>query len=275
MSVGSGEHFRRESWIERSVARLRGAGRRQAPRALRRVHEWVLDHLPGDHLISTLPGGERVRLYARYRQLSWNPLEYEAFRAAVAPGATVLDVGANLGAYTLLFATWTGPGGRVIAFEPAPQAANGLRRQLVLNELDDRVEVVQTAVADRIGSAPFVSEGASGANQLAPGAADQRAITVPTTTIDAFCEARGVRPDVIKIDVEGAELDVLRGARRTLARPGVRAFLELHPAAWAARGVTQHDIVEELSAQQLVPEPLDPSIDIWRTEGIAVRLRRA
>lgn len=273
--VGRGEHFRSASWLERTVERLRGGGSRQAPAALRRIHERLLDVMPGDHLVSTLPGGERVRLSARYRHLSWNPEEYGAFRHAVRPGSTVLDVGANVGAYSLLFALWAGPSGRVIAFEPAPASVAGLREQLRLNGLSDRVEVVPSAVADVVGFASFECDGVSGSNAIVSRASGARLITVATTSIDAFCAGRGVRPDVIKIDVEGAELDVLRGARQTLAVSSVEVFMELHPAAWAARGLTGDAIRTELAAQGLVPEPLDPSIDIWKTEGICVRLRRA
>ena len=242
---------------------------------LRRLHEFVLDVLPGDHLVSTLPGGERVRLSARCRQLSWNPEEYEAFRKVVRPGSTVLDVGANVGAYTLLFAQWAGPAGRVIAFEPAPASVAGLRRQLKLNGLENRVEVVQAAVAGTVGAASFDCDGASGANALATSPGDARSvITVSTTTIDAFCGERGIRPDVIKIDVEGAELDVLRGARRTLDAPSIDVFVEFHPSAWVSRGITAASMRTELAAQGFVAEPLHPSIDIWNTEGISVRLRR-
>ena len=99
-----------------------------APPALRRAFEAVLDRLPGDHLVSVLPEGERVRLSAKYRHVSWNPVEYRAFRAVVRRGATVLDVGANVGAYTLMFAAWVGEQGRVFAFEPAPEAAQGFGR---------------------------------------------------------------------------------------------------------------------------------------------------
>lgn len=273
--VGRGEHFRGASWIERGVERLRGRRTRLAPPALRRLHELVLDILPGDHLVATLPGGERVRMCARYRQLGWNPEEYAAFREVVRPGATVFDVGANIGAYTLLFAQWAGPAGRVVAFEPAPEAATGLRRLVALNDLRDRVEIVEAAVCAAVGTARFATEGSSGANALVDAAHPGRGvISVPTTSLDAFCDRHALRPDVIKIDVEGQELDVLRGARRTLSLPSVQTFLELHPTAWVSHGINAASIRAELDSLRLTAEPLDPSIDIWNTEGISVRLRR-
>lgn len=272
--AGRGEHFREASWLERGVERFRGGRTRRAPAPLRRLHEMVLALLPGDHLVSTLPGGERVRLSPRYRHVSWNPEEYEAFKAAVRPGATVLDVGANVGAYTALFAQWAGPSGRVIAFEPAPAAVAGLRELVRLNGLADRVEIEESAVAGSVGTAAFTSDAASGANALAAQPGSPGTITVRTTSLDAFCDARALSPDVVKIDVEGAELDVLRGARRTLASPRIAAFVEFHPSAWRSRGIARADIEAVLAGQGLAAEPLHPSIDIWATEGISVRLRR-
>jgi hypothetical protein len=85
----------------------------------------------------------------------------------------------------------------------------------------------------------------------------------------------GLAPDVIKIDVEAAELDALRGARRIIARRGasLALFVELHPTAWLTLGTSRTDIEDELRAQRLAVEPLDPACDPWSTEGIAVRLR--
>jgi len=257
------------------AARLRGGAVRPAPASLRRLHEFLLEHAPGDHLVSTLPGGERIRVAARYRQLSWNPEEYTAFRAAVRPGATVLDVGANVGAYTLLFARWVGANGKVVAFEPAPEAAAGLRRHLELNELSSTVDVQQCAVSDSAGTARFACAEANGANAIVVGQPGTAAIEVATVTLDAFCSRNRIVPDVIKIDVEGAELDVLRGARQVLAFGGLQVFLELHPASWKARGIGEQAIRDELALQRFVAEPLAPGIDVWNTEGISVRLRRA
>lgn len=274
--VGRGEHFRSSSWVERQITSLRGRRSRAAPAAIKRVHEFLLDHLPGGHLVATLPGGERVQLSARYRQLAWNPEEYSAFRAAVAPGATVLDIGANIGAYTVLFALWTGRAGRVVAFEPAPASLAGLARQVKLNGVADRVEIVAAAMSDREGRALFDCDGASGANALIPtAAAVGRAECVRTMSIDAFCAARGIRPDVIKVDVEGAELDVLRGARQTIASCSPALFVEIHPSLWPARGYDVEAFRAELSHQGLAAETLAAELDPWRTEGISLRLRRA
>src|SRR4051794_5551235 len=117
MELGKGREFRRLSWLERAGKPLRGPlanSRLKAP--LKRMYEAVLDRLPGDRLVGRLPHGESVRLVAAYRQVGWNADEYEAFRSVVKPGATVLDIGANLGAYTVLFAQWAGPAGCVHAF---------------------------------------------------------------------------------------------------------------------------------------------------------------
>jgi FkbM family methyltransferase len=274
--VGRGEHFRTASWIERAIRRLRGRRAGPAPATLRWLHDLTLHLIPGDHLVSTLPGGERVRVSPKYRYLSWNPEEYAAFKAAVRPGAVVFDVGANIGAYTILFAQWIGATGRVVAFEPSPRSIAGLREQVRLNGVSDRVEIVEAAVSHGPGSAAFDCGGASGANALVPDAEPgAHVIRVETTSLDAFCAARGMHPSIVKIDVEGAELDVLRGGRETLARPDLTAFVEFHPSIWEARGITRRDIESELVLQGLTPEPLHPSIDIWNTEGISVRLRRA
>ena len=92
-----------------------------------------------------------MRVLPEYRYIGWNPVEYAAFRAAAAPGGMALDVGANVGAYALLFGGWVRPGGRVYAFEPSAQAFAGLRRHVELNGLEDVVRPVRAAVSDREG----------------------------------------------------------------------------------------------------------------------------
>jgi FkbM family methyltransferase len=152
------------------------------------------------------------------------------------PGDTFLDAGSHFGLYAVGAAAIVGPSGRVVAFEPTPASAALVRRNVALNGLSARIEVQEAAVAEGPGTVEFVASGNSCQNAFAaydpfrdtPGA-DPRRIVVRTVPLDdAFDPARRT---VAKIDVEGAELLVLRGAPRLLASPA-RIFVELHAWGW-------------------------------------------
>lgn len=245
-------------------------------RALRRVFYAVWRCLATASVVR-LPHGETVRLRPEHRHQTWNPAEYEAFRARVKSGDVVLDVGANIGAYSLLFGQWVGPDGKVFAFEPSPGAAEALEDHIAMNRLAGIVMPVRAAVAETAGgTAGFSTHSSIGLHRLS-GPADQADLQVPVETLDAFCRCRGLRPACIKIDVEGAELSVLRGGRETLARVGrgLEVFVEFHPSIWSAIGIGRADLERELAAQGLQPEPLKPGEPVWTMEGVCVRLRRS
>jgi FkbM family methyltransferase len=229
-------------------------------------------------LRSVLPGGEVLQVSPAFRHVTWNCDEYEAFRAAVRAGDVVLEAGANVGAYTMLFARWTGDGGHVFAFEPDPMAYRGLQQHLSLNGLADRVTAVAAAIGDETTThLRFALFESSGISRMArerdePGATIE---DVPAWSIDRFCAARGIAPTVIKIDVEGAELAALRGARATIAAAGPRLqlFVEMHPQLWPGFGITAGDVEAECRAQGLVVERLDGGTkDLWTVEGVCLRL---
>jgi FkbM family methyltransferase len=230
----------------------------------------------GGGISAALPGGERVRLLPEYRHAGWNPAEYAAFRAAARPGGVVLDVGADVGAYAVLFGRWVAPEGRVYAFEPAAAALAGLRRHLALNGVDGVVRPVHAAVSDRTGRGALAGAGGQGTARLA-GEGNQGEESVATVTIDDFCAREGVLPTVVKIDVEGWELEALRGARETIARAGsgLALFVEMHPGIWRERGMDPAELRAELARQGLHAEPLRPVADPWSLEGECLRLRRA
>lgn len=282
MEFGRGEAFRNQSWIERAASALRGPLTRSPLKApLKRAYEAMLDRLPGDRLVCRFPLGESVRLAAAFRQVTWNAEEYRAFKREVAAGGVVLDVGANLGAYTLLFGQWVGAEGRVFAFEPAPEARRGLERHVALNGLRDRIVVRPEAMAAAPGVAKFHAAGPQGDNRIMRRDSriievDHGGIEVATTSIDAFCRERNLRPDFIKVDVEGAELDVLKGARDTIAAAGsaLGLYIEMHPHLWAAFGTSRAEIEQELERQRLRPERLDGSSDVWGIEGVCLRMRQ-
>lgn len=147
------------------------------------------------------------------------------FEQLLRPGATVLDVGANVGYYTLLASVLVGEGGRVHAFEPEPRNAGFLRDHVRINGRGN-VTVQQAAVSDRAGTARFDFGSGSGTGHLA----DAGAIEVRTLRLDDYCAEHGLAPSALKIDVEGAEMSVLEGARETLARHRPILFLSTHGA---------------------------------------------
>jgi FkbM family methyltransferase len=149
--------------------------------------------------------------------------EQDVFARTVRAGDVVYDLGANVGFYTLLAAKLAGPTGRVVAFEPVPRNLGYLRRHLALNHCDN-VSVVAAAVSDRSGTARFREGPAHTVGSLT--ASDGYEVNV--VALDDF---EGPVPRVIKIDVEGAEADVLRGAKRVLREARPMVLLSTHSTA--------------------------------------------
>jgi FkbM family methyltransferase len=136
-----------------------------------------------------------------------------------------LDIGANLGWYSLVMGRQF-PGARIFAFEPIPSTFAALQKNIALNFLEN-IEALQLGMFNKADEMKFLfAADVSGATSLrlvgqTRGQAPLQEITCPTTTLDLFCTSRMVVPDLIKIDVEGAELMVAQGAEKTLAHTPV------------------------------------------------------
>ena len=129
------------------------------------------------------------------------------------------------GFYTLLAAKLVGPQGKVIAFEPVPSNLDHLRKHVQLNRLTN-VEIIDAAISDTVGAASFSYGKSASMGHLTETSAD---ITVSTYPLDYLVdEMRIPPPDVMKIDVEGAELRVLQGAARTLEQYRPTILLATH-----------------------------------------------
>lgn len=232
----------------------------------------------GRGLRRTLPAGEVFRVHPHYRWLSWNFDEYEAFRVACVEAKVIFDVGANVGAYSVLFGLWARvSGGRVFAFEPSPQIFGWLKRHIRLNHLESIITPLQLAVAAHSGTSGWSAGESEGAGHITPEVSGTNlSEVVQTVSLDEFCTDKALAPDVVKIDVEGFEFEVLEGATQLLqARPGrsfPTVFVELHPTAWIQRGRTRDQWVTLLDRLDLRMVPLNPSTDIWAVEGVCVRL---
>ncbi|OYR83523.1 hypothetical protein DJ84_08020 [Halorubrum ezzemoulense] len=139
------------------------------------------------------------------------------------------DIGANVGTYSCFIAAELGPG-KTVAFEPEPDNATHLKENLKLNDLD--ADVIQVALSDTDGTIDMALTGdEAGEGEHAIATDDnERTLEVETAKGDTIIEERGLpKPTVVKIDVEGAELSVLRGLRKTLHENCRLAYVEVHP----------------------------------------------
>ncbi len=173
---------------------------------------------------------------------TYEPATLAFLRAELRRGDVFADVGAHVGVHALTAAARLRDlgGGTVLAFEPAPDSVAVLRRAARRNGLD--VTAVPTALGaaageGRLGADPRYGDADAGVRSLH--AVGGRAAVVPVATFDGWAEGAGLdRLDVVKIDVEGAELDVLRGMRASLARLRPRVVvLEVKAAVLERAGV--------------------------------------
>jgi FkbM family methyltransferase len=165
--------------------------------------------------------------------------------AALRDRDTFFDVGANVGTVTLPVAVARPV--ECLAFEPEPANAARLARNAELNGLVN-VTVIEAAMWSEAGTVRLLVGGPVGTGTGRVVAEDRDGtIEVPAATIDAFAGEGRAAPSVLKLDVEGAELEVLRGAESTLQSGRIRElFVETHPGPLARRGESEAEVVAML-----------------------------
>src|SRR3954465_9609693 len=203
--------------------------------------------------------------------LSATPPEAHVIRwiqRSLSPGGTLFDVGAHYGWMSIAAANCVRACGRVVGFEPSPVLLDVLHYHKRVNRLR-QLQIVPAAVSNKDDRAiPFylINEGRSFRNSLTIGPddtpyinpEDKLRINVTCTTLDSFVELSGIIPDVVKIDVEGAELLVLEGAKHVLERYHPILILGVHPY-WLPRAhsveqlfVIVEDLGYKLAAQHIL-----------------------
>ena len=186
--------------------------------------------------------GNRVRipgpLPIRLSVVAGNIRMHRLLRLAIPAAGTVVDVGANVGYNTVFASRCVGPAGRVVALEPAADNVRMLRANIAANALDN-VEVHEVAAGrGREVRDLFLRGETSGVNSLFEESVYATVTAVAKVTVAPLDEVVDGPADVVKIDVEGAELDVLGGMTRMLRHPAVQLIVEWHPRLQEAAGYT-------------------------------------
>lgn len=183
-----------------------------------RIYNRLLMHFAPKQLATTF-FGMKMRVDVRdflqstiYHFGTWEANESRLLVQLIRPGDTVLDIGANVGFHSLLFARSVGPDGRVIAIEAHPRLVARVEEQLRLNDVRN-VRIVNVAVSDEVGEI-LLYEGPtsnSGATSIVASRGTTKSITVPAAPIMSLLTPEEIASiSLIKIDIEGAEAPVLR-----------------------------------------------------------------
>lgn len=222
------------SAISRGVSKTRrtlGKARRTANGTLLRRRTPRLEATDGVAVVRgfplVLPDAETSPLTKRIISLGYTEPKFTSMvEQVLLPGQTVADVGASIGYFTCLMGKAVGDRGRVIAFEPWPNALRYLRHNVEINHLD-RVTIVPAAAFDESGLAHL---GPPGFRLTMGTKRPADAIDIRAERFDDFAEIRTLtKLDAIKMDIEGAELRALRGMTATLNRFQPMLLMEVHP----------------------------------------------
>lgn len=224
--------------------------------------------------------GARLSLDLKAEKSLWlgtyEPELQRAIRTFAGQGMTAYDIGANLGYTAMLMARAVGPKGRVFAFEPEPRNLSRLARHVESNPEGRRVTVVAVAVGARSGQGRLKIHRSTSMGKLvgAPGRDVPYAsvVSVPLVTLDRFVARGGPPPHIVKIDVEGAEAQVLAGMRRILERDRPLLLIEMHgpAAAGASRRLLRRHGYCLLRMQGRYPEETSEADHPWKAYVVAL-----
>lgn len=158
-------------------------------------------------------------------------------------GMTIIDVGAHIGYYTLIFSKLTGKTGEVYAFEPEEENFNLLQKNV--KKLKN-VKITKKAVSDKAGFIDFYkAEGSTGLHSVLPSDFRKNKTSVESANLDNFVQEEKINNiDLIKIDIEGGEPYAFLGAKKILSQPSLMVIMEFTPSNFSLSGINAIDFLK-------------------------------
>lgn len=274
-TVGPLQHYLGRWRLLRTVARQSMRGARNV--FLSRDPKWVQVHGGIAHSVW-------LRLNLRDEAVYWfgdhEPMVQDSLRKLCIPGSVFYDVGAHLGFFSVGVARFVGSRGMVVAFEADRDNCARIKENALRNSFEERVAVVEaaawsysssTGISFKRGRCPRAHGGVF-ADGVSPVLAEGELESVPAVSLDDYVRTGGRIPNVLKIDVEGGECEVLKGAAELLraARPAL--ICEVHhkqAADWVANWLPREGYLLEWR----VPKQLYPRLLVAQAAEAAAQRR--
>ena len=270
--------------MRRLLAYMLRPGRRRAWARYKEAGTPVTVFQVGDAGVKLYPWGQIPELLYVF---GFEHTEINQVSRLLKPNMQILDIGANIGLYSIIASKAVGPAGKIWAFEPSSQTIEYLRKNLQENECDN-VHITQSALSDTDGGFLTLERDSGfgdGERHISQTPQDHSTSSkmssktddpgdtelVPITTLDAWAAANEVpteRIDFIKIDVEGFEFPVLRGGVQLLAaNPNLVIMFECEAKYCVRYGYKQKDLHDFLRAQGFQLFGYDTESEKWNSDG--------
>ena len=181
-----------------------------------------------------------------YLKTEYEPGTTNFLKTILKKGMNVINIGANIGYFTLLAAREVGPDGKVFAFEPFPQTVELLKKNILVNGFEN-VTIESKAVSNKTDFAILLTGGSSLHNFISKKKFPQLTeIKVPTITVDEFLKHKNINIDLIFIDAEGQEPLIFEGMKKTLENKNLKVVFEYNPFTLKFSDTTPNDLLDKI-----------------------------
>ncbi len=188
-------------------------------------------------------------------------LQIEFFEKNFGSRDVLWDIGSHHGHYSIFAAAVAAGNSQVYSFEPDRDAARVQMANIIKNKLDRKISLRNLAVSSISGTVQFSSQGGNSNSHLVKDNSESDSaniVSVASNTLNGLYKELPT-PTFVKIDTEGAEIDILGEASELLSDKKIRFICELHPFAWEAMNVSFEDLIRKLETYNRTLTPLDPN----------------
>jgi FkbM family methyltransferase len=236
--------------------------------------------------VATLPNGDKLWMPAGYRDTRtvatglFQEDETRLFQRLARPGMTFVDIGAYVGYFTILASGLVGATGRVYAFEPERLAYDYLLRNIATNDCNNAI-AINRAASDGTKTAALIRDPTGPESFVANAPVAGDSVIIQTVSLDSFFDTEGwPSVDLVKMNIEGAELQALRGLKEvSLRNPALQLVMEFNPTAMQRANISREDLTLALRGlgfrhAQIVERGLEdiPSGDLLPRGGVVYNI---